>query len=52
MDWGLFNKNAGEYMFLREEIVYDNTVSFIRFFSRIIYDNFFSVFFFFCNCAI
>lgn len=28
MDWGLFNKNSGEYTFLREEIVYDNTVRF------------------------
>lgn len=28
MDWGLFNKSSGEYTFLREEIVYDNTVSF------------------------
>lgn len=28
MDWGLFNKNSGEYTFLREEIVYDNTVSY------------------------
>jgi TM2 domain-containing membrane protein YozV len=26
MDWGLFNKNSEEYTFLREEIVYDNTV--------------------------
>ncbi|KAE9535948.1 hypothetical protein AGLY_007849 [Aphis glycines] len=25
MDWGLFNNNSGEYTFLREEIVYDNT---------------------------
>lgn len=31
MDWGLFNANSGEYSFLREEIVYDNTVSFIYF---------------------
>lgn len=29
MDWGLFNTNSGEYSFLREEIVYDNTVSFV-----------------------
>lgn len=28
MDWGLFSKNSGEYIFLREEIVYDNTVSY------------------------
>lgn len=28
MDWGLFDKNAGENTFLREEIVYSSTVSF------------------------
>lgn len=27
MDWGLFDKNAGENTFLREEIVYSSTVS-------------------------
>lgn len=32
MDWGLFNKNSGEYTFLREEIVYDNTVSYFLIF--------------------
>jgi hypothetical protein len=26
MDWGLFDKNAGENTFLREEIVYSSTV--------------------------
>ncbi|XP_050539757.1 xenotropic and polytropic retrovirus receptor 1-like isoform X2 [Daktulosphaira vitifoliae] len=26
MDWGLFSKHSGEYLFLREEIVYDNTL--------------------------
>lgn len=31
MDWGLFNKNSGEYTFLREEIVYDNTVCYFCF---------------------
>lgn len=29
MDWGLFDKNAGENTFLREEIVYSSTVSFV-----------------------
>lgn len=29
MDWGLFDKSAGENKFLREEIVYSSTVSFI-----------------------
>lgn len=33
MDWGLFDKNAGENTFLREEIVYSSTVSFIVFLS-------------------
>lgn len=28
MDWGLFDRNAGENKFLREEIVYSSTVSF------------------------
>lgn len=40
MDWGLFNKNSGDYTFLREEIVYDNTVSFwiyIRIYKYIVY---------------
>lgn len=27
MDWGLFDRNAGENRFLREEIVYSSTVS-------------------------
>lgn len=27
MDWGLFDKSAGENKFLREEIVYSSTVS-------------------------
>lgn len=27
MDWGLFDRNAGENKFLREEIVYSSTVS-------------------------
>lgn len=27
MDWGLFDKNAGENTFLREEVVYSSTVS-------------------------
>lgn len=27
MDWGLFDKNANENKFLREEIVYSSTVS-------------------------
>lgn len=31
MDWGLFSKSSGEYSFLREEIVYDNTVSHLNF---------------------
>lgn len=26
MDWGLFDKNAGENTFLREEVVYSSTV--------------------------
>lgn len=26
MDWGLFDRNAGENRFLREEIVYSSTV--------------------------
>jgi len=29
MDWGLFDKNAGENTFLREEVVYSSTVSWI-----------------------
>lgn len=28
MDWGLFDKNAGENTFLREEMVYSSSVSF------------------------
>lgn len=28
MDWGLFDKNAGENTFLREEIVYSSSVCF------------------------
>lgn len=27
MDWGLFDKNAGENKFLREEVVYSSNVS-------------------------
>jgi hypothetical protein len=27
MDWGLFDKNAGENTLLREEIVYSSSVS-------------------------
>ena len=27
MDWGLFDKNAGENFLLREQIVYDSKVS-------------------------
>lgn len=27
MDWGLFDKNAGENMLLREEMVYSSSVS-------------------------
>lgn len=27
MDWGLFDKNAGENTFLREEVVYSSSVS-------------------------
>lgn len=27
MDWGLFDKNANENTFLREEVVYSSTVS-------------------------
>lgn len=27
MDWGMFEKNSGEYMFLREELVYSSPVS-------------------------
>jgi hypothetical protein len=27
MDWGLFDKSAGENKFLREETVYSSTVS-------------------------
>lgn len=27
MDWGLFDKNAGENRFLREEMVYSTSVS-------------------------
>lgn len=27
MDWGLFDKSAGEYKFLREELVYSSPVS-------------------------
>lgn len=30
MDWGLFDKNAGENKFLREEIVYGSPVSIIK----------------------
>lgn len=30
MDWGLFDSNAGENKFLREEIVYSSTVGFLR----------------------
>lgn len=37
MDWGLFSKNSGEYTFLREEIVYDNTVSFSLLYYFIIF---------------
>lgn len=37
MDWGLFDKNAGENTFLREEIVYSSTV---RFFSYMGKNNF------------
>lgn len=37
MDWGLFSKSSGEYSFLREEIVYDNTVSFLNFITRTIH---------------
>lgn len=29
MDWGLFDKNAGENKFLREEIVYSSLVSYL-----------------------
>lgn len=29
MDWGLFDKNANENKFLREEIVYSSTVSLV-----------------------
>lgn len=36
MDWGLFNKHSGEYTFLREEIVYDNTVSTFFFFCLLL----------------
>lgn len=31
MDWGLFDKSAGENKFLREEIVYSSTVSTVMF---------------------
>lgn len=27
MDWGMFEKNSGEYKFLREELVYSSPVS-------------------------
>lgn len=37
MDWGLFNNNSGEYAFLRDEIVYDNTVSIILFYLSVKY---------------
>lgn len=30
MDWGLFDRNAGENKFLREEIVYSSTVSWVE----------------------
>jgi len=30
MDWGLFDRNAGENRFLREEIVYSSTVSYTK----------------------
>lgn len=35
MDWGLFSKNSGEYTFLREEIVYDNTVISTYFYNKL-----------------
>lgn len=34
MDWGLFDKNAGENTFLREEIVYSSSVSFLLLHTR------------------
>lgn len=35
MDWGLFDSNAGENRFLREEVVYSSTVSIlVPFFSK------------------
>lgn len=38
MDWGLFSKNSGEYSFLREEIVYDNTVSILNYVVQVIHN--------------
>lgn len=33
MDWGLFDSNAGDNKFLREEVVYSSTVSFLLYLS-------------------
>lgn len=43
MDWGLFSKNSGEYTFLREEIVYDNTASFLYYYLLIMCYDYYNV---------
>lgn len=51
MDWGLFDKAAGENKFLREEIVYSSTVSWEHYINLLyFYVMFLSVLLLFCHC--
>lgn len=47
MDWGLFDKSAGENKFLREEIVYSSTVSWIVVVCRFLITSILQLFYYF-----